>query len=109
MTKHEHWYLISYDIRQKNRLQRLHRFLKRFGFAVQESVFLFAGTKDQWHTLKKGVEQRIKKKEDDVRVYRLPAGSCLHFTGSLPWPDGVFFGGLPAFTHKALTSSSTRD
>lgn len=99
----EHWHLISYDIRDKRRLARLHRHLKRSALMLQESVYLFAGSVEEWQNLKKGILQRIKKTEDDVRVYRLDKDCCLHFFGSAPWPDGVYFGGYPKYTLTTLT------
>ncbi|MEE2003031.1 CRISPR-associated endonuclease Cas2 [Alkalimonas sp. MEB108] len=105
MNKPEHWYLIAYDIRDKKRLQRLYKFLQRHCLALQESVLMFHGKKDQWQQLRQDIRKRIKISEDDVRVYRLPPGVGIEFTGQLPWADDVFFGGYPPFTHKTLPGS----
>ena len=102
----EHWYLISYDIREKRRLARVYRYLKRFAFMLQESVYLFAGDKAAWQTLKQQLLKRIKKSEDDVRVYKLDKDCCLHFFGSTPWPQGVYFAGYPRHTFTQLSESN---
>ncbi|WP_052750316.1 CRISPR-associated endonuclease Cas2 [Arsukibacterium sp. MJ3] len=102
MTNCEHWYVISYDIRERKRLARLHRYLKRYSFMLQESVYLFVGNKTAWQTLKTELEKRIKKHEDDVRVYKLDKECCFNFFGSSPWPQGLYFGGYPRFTLTPL-------
>ncbi len=102
MKSQEHWYVISYDIREKKRLARFYRYLKRFAFMLQESVYLFAGNKTAWQTLKQELLKRIKKSEDDVRVYKLDKDSILHFFGSTPWPEGIYFAGYPRYTLTVL-------
>jgi CRISPR-associated protein Cas2 len=102
MKDKEHWYLISYDIREKRRLARVYRYLRRFAFMLQESVYLYAGDKPAWLTLKQELIKRIKKSEDDVRVYKLDKDCCLQFFGCTPWPEGIYFAGYPRFTLTAL-------
>lgn len=104
MSNDERWYLISYDIRNCRRLARLHRFLKRYSFMLQESVYLFAGDTVAWQQLKNGLEKRILKREDDVRVYKLDSDCCLNFFGSSPWASGVYFGGYPKSTFTPALS-----
>lgn len=107
MRNAEHWFIISYDIRLPKRLQRLHRWLKRHAFALQESVFIFAGTLPAWEQLKHGIQTRIKRTEDDVRVYQLSQSSILTFYGVSPWPDDIYFAGYPPFQvlHQAMHPS----
>lgn len=107
MKATEFWYLISYDIREPRRLARLHRYLKRYSFMLQESVYLFAGDKQAWQTLQTELEKRIKKQEDDVKVYKLDKDCCFNFFGSSPWPVGIYFGGYPLFTLVPLVKSDT--
>jgi CRISPR-associated protein Cas2 len=95
IMKRQHWYLIAYDIRQPKRLSRLQRWIKGQTFALQESVYLFVGNPQQWQTFKQSLEKKIKKTEDDVRVYQFSANSELAFYGNTPWPNGVHFSGYP--------------
>lgn len=97
MRNTEHWFIISYDIRLPKRLQRLQRWLKRHAFALQDSVFIFAGTLSAWEQLKRGIQNRIKTTEDDVRVYQLSRSSILTFYSASPWPEDIYFSGYPPF------------
>lgn len=97
MRNSEYWFIISYDIRLPKRLQRLHRWLKRHAFALQESVFIFAGTQAAWERLQQGIQSRIKVTEDDVKVYKLTANCMLTFYGASPWAADVYFAGYPPF------------
>lgn len=97
MRNTEHWFIISYDIRLPKRLRRLQRWLKRYAFALQESVFIFAGTLPAWEQLKCGIQNRIKIAEDDVRVYQLSKSSTLTFYSASPWPEDIYFAGYPPF------------
>lgn len=104
----EHWYLICYDIREPRRLQKLHSYLQRCAFALQESVFIFPGTAAQWQQLQQQIRKKIKTNVDDVKVYQLPAGFTLDFYGQLPWPDGVWFSGYPPTQLHPLPEKPTQ-
>jgi CRISPR-associated protein Cas2 len=106
MQVREHWYLISYDIRDPKRLARLHRYLKRHSFMLQESVYLYAGNNQAWQLLSKAIQKCINKQQDDVKVYQLDKDCCLHFFGSSPWPQDVYFGGYPQFTLTPCPASA---
>lgn len=65
--------VISYDIVHNRRRRQLAKLLARYGERVQKSVFeMFLEEKDL-PVLMKRIERLIKKEEDSVRIYRLPA------------------------------------
>lgn len=63
-------YLVSYDIRDPKRLQRVHAYLKRHALPVQYSVFVARLTPQQRGRLLAGLARLIAP-VDDVRVYAL--------------------------------------
>lgn len=65
-------WLIAYDIADKRRLSRLHRFIKRRAVPVQYSVFYFEGSSGQVSRFLGEIETYINVKQDDVRAYPLP-------------------------------------
>lgn len=95
MRSANYWHLIVYDIRCPRRLRRVHAFLKKQAYALQESVFAWQGTEQELIELQQGLLERINSKEDDVRGYRLPANQKLHLFGVSPFLDDVYDFGLP--------------
>lgn len=63
--------VLAYDIPDDRRRTRLFKTLKRFGFAVQESVFEFHLTQTELRRLRKTVRALIDEREDQVRYYFL--------------------------------------
>ena len=97
--------MIAYDIRSRQRLQKLHRFLRTQAYAIQESVFAWSGTDDELAIFKQRVLKLIRPTEDDFRGYRLPPNSVIEFFGSNPFSKGVFDNGYPPHTlAMALTN-----
>ena len=85
-------WLIAYDIREKRRLARVHRFLKTEGTPLQYSVFAVEATDNELQRLLSELKQRIDQRQDDVRAYHVPT-RCEIFTlgrQALPW--GVVVG-----------------
>jgi CRISPR-associated protein Cas2 len=82
-------YLIAYDIADPARLQRVHRFLKRHGMALQYSVFLARLSGPGLQALLAGVEELIEPREDDVRAYALPVQPEWTLLGRRVLPDGI--------------------
>lgn len=66
-------YLVCYDIRHEKRLARIFRFLKQKGLHLQYSVFFCRFTWNELIELKEAMRAIIDEREDDVRVYPLPA------------------------------------
>jgi len=83
-------YLVCYDIANPKRLNRVCRLMKGMGLHIQYSVFL---SKLTWHELKElkdMIRLLIKKEEDDVRIYPLPAEIKVTVMGCGDRiPDGV--------------------
>ena len=63
--------VLSYDISDDRRRTRLHKALKRFGTAVQYSVFEFHLNAAELLRLKQFVAQEINPRLDQVRYYYL--------------------------------------
>jgi len=71
-------YLISYDVRDDRRRNRLAKFLLDYGDRVQYSVFECDLTDKTLDSLLKGIVEYISTDEDNVRVYRLCAECVKH-------------------------------
>lgn len=82
-------YLISYDIADPRRLQRVHAFLKKHAMPVQYSVFLARMSERRLVSLLAEINQRIDPRSDDVRAYPLPAHCEAVTLGRLYLPEGV--------------------
>jgi len=67
-------YLVCYDIADPRRLSRVFKLLKGKGRHLQYSVFCCSLTWQELQALKAELAERIESKEDDVRIYPLPAG-----------------------------------
>ncbi|MBK1672311.1 MULTISPECIES: CRISPR-associated endonuclease Cas2 [Ectothiorhodospira] len=87
-TKPRAW-LICYDIADRGRLGRLHRFLKKHAQPVQYSVFHFEGSSAQLGRLMQDIKTYIKPKEDDVRAYPIPEKVQLYTLGRGVLPDNL--------------------
>ena len=64
-------YVVAYDISDDRRRTRLFKALKRYGTAVQESVFECHLTADQFIKMRRDVEAVIDPSLDQVRYYDL--------------------------------------
>lgn len=87
--------LICYDIANPRRLGRVHRYLKRHACAVQYSVFLFTGTREQLERCLAQLEKLMEPKEDDIRAYPLPQRGYRLSVGKSTLPEGIHWAGLP--------------
>ena len=65
------FYVISYDIPDDGRRNRLAKVLKGFGTRVQYSVFEAHLNRRQYEELKQTVARLIESSEDSVRYYAL--------------------------------------
>lgn len=65
--------VISYDIVHNRRRRQLAKLLERYGERVQKSVFEMILEEKELPALVRKIERLIKKEEDSVRIYRLPA------------------------------------
>jgi len=67
-------YLVCYDIASPRRLGRILRLMKGNGIHIQYSVFFCRFTWPQLLEIKRKLNLLINPKEDDIRIYPLPAG-----------------------------------
>jgi len=73
MAKQRRLYLICYDISEDpKRLTRVARYLGKYAFRVQYSVFVGAFFEDVLEGVLQGLEDIIDPHKDDVRCYPLP-------------------------------------
>lgn len=82
-------WLISYDIADPDRLNRVYRRLRRHCLRVQYSVYLTRKTPEQLDSLLADLNELIDPAEDDIRCYRIRERAELVVLGQ-PWnPEGV--------------------
>jgi CRISPR-associated protein Cas2 len=76
LKKGQHMYLVvSYDIHDDKRRNRIHKALKNFGERIQFSVFECDLTKEQLHGMQHMLKGIIKEEDQDsVRFYHLCNG-----------------------------------
>lgn len=82
-------FLIAYDVADPKRLTKVHRFLAGEALAVQYSVFVTMASERQIDRIRAGIEQRIDWRQDDVRIYPLPARCQAHLIGRQILPPGI--------------------
>lgn len=85
-------WLVAYDIREKRRLARVHRFLKTEGTPLQYSVFAVEATENELQRLLSELKQRIDQCQDDVRAYHVPARCEIFTLGRQGLPAGLVVG-----------------
>ncbi|MCL4477650.1 MAG: CRISPR-associated endonuclease Cas2 [Deltaproteobacteria bacterium] len=74
--------ILVYDVKE-NRVQKVHKLLKRYLNWVQNSVFEGELTEGQFEAMKIDVKERMKTEEDSVIIYKL---------GSLKYTDREIVG-----------------
>lgn len=81
--------ILCYDIADPKRLGRVHRFMRKYGMALQYSVFECWLTDAALLAVIAGVRERIDESEDDVRVYGVRSGVPIATLGRAIMPEGV--------------------
>lgn len=100
MSLHEDTgWIVCYDIRDKRRLVRVHRHLKKWGVPLQYSVFMVQASASRLHRLMCELEDLIDTSADDVRACRFPPGAECHTLGPSLLPDDVLINAPP---HKPV-------
>lgn len=97
-----HWYLIVYDIRCPKRLRKVHRFVRKFAYALQESVFIGHGSQEEYEALRSTLSGYIKQADDDLRFYQIPNRDILQLWGVSPFMEGVHDSGYPPCVYHTL-------
>jgi CRISPR-associated endonuclease Cas2 len=86
-------YLITYDIVDARRSQRVQRHLQQCARALQRSVYLFEGSAAQFTLCLSGIDARIDPHHDDVRLYAIANMASLRLEGRTTLPEGVCISG----------------
>ena len=109
---HAQRWLLAHDIRDKKRLQRVWRFLRKEGVRLQYSVYLLAGTRYQVEAIIDRLRRLIDESADDVRIYPLTENTRIWGLGT-QFNDDVntlcdsFMDKLRQVDHEAETSTAT--
>jgi CRISPR-associated protein Cas2 len=83
-------YLICYDIAEDpKRLSRVARYLEKFAFRVQYSVFVGSFFEHSLEGVLRGLERIIDPRKDDVRCYPLPEQVEIVLLGPQIFPDDI--------------------
>lgn len=83
-------YLVCYDIKDVKRLSKVFRHIKQRGIHLQYSVFYCRLSWEGLVKLKEQLKALINEKEDDIRIYPLPAEIKVEIMGCGDRvPDGV--------------------
>lgn len=82
-------YLITYDISDPRRLQRVHRLLKSHAIAMQYSVFIAVMNQTDRDELIGKLTKLIDEQQDDIRLYPLPQKPKWYAWGDSLWGDGL--------------------
>ena len=73
----ESFYIISYDISEDRRRNKIHKCLKSYGEWKQYSLFERRLTLTQYQKLRQRLDKLIKPKEDNILLYKL--GRCCQY------------------------------
>lgn len=100
------WYLLAYDIRDEQRLRRVHQASARVCQFLQRSVYLYHGGGGALARLLAEIGQFIRRGEDDVRLYALNGPADLWFLcGPVP-PLAALAGDASVPTRRARQNQS---
>ncbi len=86
-----HNWLLCYDIADPRRLARVHRHMKKHGWALQYSVFQLQASQQQLDRLIDELDRLIDPKADDIRIYPLHTNPRRVIIGQRPFDTGIMF------------------
>ncbi|HHW75626.1 MAG TPA: CRISPR-associated endonuclease Cas2 [Xanthomonadaceae bacterium] len=90
MARQRRLYLICYDIAEDpKRLSRVARYLEKFAFRVQYSVFVGSFFEHSLEGVLRGLERIIDPRKDDVRCYPLPERAEVVLLGPQMFPEDI--------------------
>jgi len=90
MARQRRLYLICYDIAEDpKRLRRVARYLGKFAWRVQYSVFVGSFFEHSLEGVLRGLEAIIDPRKDDVRCYPLPERAEVVLMGPQIFPDDI--------------------
>lgn len=90
------YWVIGYDITDSNRLQRVHRAVRRHAMPLELSVFLLTGSAADKQRCMQEISALIDPRQDDLRCYPLPTRGLQERIGKATLPAGIHWSGLPA-------------
>lgn len=102
------WYLISYDIHHRTRLQKTQRMLKQCAHPLLESLFAFNGDAHALAQLRHRLEQLTHGQDDDVLLYRLRHDLPIERWGTACLPEGLYDFCLPPVREHRITAEGER-
>jgi CRISPR-associated protein Cas2 len=82
-------WLIAYDIADPRRLARVHRYLKSLAVPAQYSLWVATETARGVAGIRNRLAELIHPREDDVRIYQLPARTRIVHYGRRALPEGL--------------------
>ena len=82
-------HLVCYDIADPERLVKVHRTVRRWGMPLQYSVFLVPAAPRAIADLLAELGALIDHREDDIRIYPLPARLDMSLLGRQGLPEGI--------------------
>ena len=86
-------YLLAYDIADDARLRRVAAIAEKYGVRVQYSVFVVKAGSAERDALLRELERAIHPRQDDIRLYPLPAEPSWELHGAGMWPEGIWVSG----------------
>ena len=87
------FHLLAYDIADPVRLRAVARIAEAHGVRIQYSLFLVRLTPARKRQLLAELARVIHPRQDDVRLYPLPARPEWETMGRAIWPEGVWLAG----------------
>lgn len=89
------WWVIGYDITDPRRLGRIHRAMLKYATPIENSVFLFTGTRNGCRQCMEHISSLIDPETDDLRCYPLPERGLQERLGKATLPQGILWSALP--------------
>lgn len=90
-------FIISYDVSNSKRLNRIYKTMCKFATPLQYSVFVLNGTSKQCETCLQVISNLINPKEDDLRCYPIPRYGLKERLGSSSLPTGIVWTDIPNY------------
>lgn len=97
-------YIVGYDVADRRRLQKIHKFMTSIGMPIQKSVFLVDCSEMRIKVCLREVSRLLNLRADDCRCYRLPVRGLRLHLGRAALPKGIVMGG-PALSIPEEESS----
>lgn len=87
------FHLLAYDIADPVRLKAVARIAESYGVRIQYSLFLMRLSPPARQRLLVELERVIHPRQDDVRLYPLPARPEWETMGKAIWTEGIWLAG----------------